>query len=344
MPNYNQVGDMIRGLLARNTGGVPLDVSDDVARAAMRGTTTSPSALYDASGRSLPEGVPGWPAGTGAFAAPGVPLDVSDDVVRAAMPDFSGVTRGPAMMPPDLSHASPLHLEMQAAKRRFDNMRYNRTPNLRNQDPQLTRIAGDDIRTTNAARQNQMASDEAFSLGARQLAAAGGGGLAVFGGANLAPDLGSSTADLAEESRPVPSVEATPDEAPAMPPPQARPAPPPQAMPAPSAAAGPPDYSFQARELMNKLNSMRRQAGGEVPEAPQMMAEINRLLGMSNQRRNAPDYQPAMPTDHHGQAQMLLQKLNAMRMEAGGEVPEAQQIMAEVRRHQAMGDQMRNAR
>ena len=106
----------------------------------------------------------------------------------------------------------------------------------------------------------------------------------------------------------------------------------------------PADYSFQARELMNKLNAMRRQAGGEIPEAPQMMAEINRLLGMSNQQRNAPGYQPAMPTDHHGQAQMLLQKLNAMRMEAGGEVPEAQQIMAAVRRLQAMGDQMRNAR
>ena len=343
MPNYNQVGDMIRGLLARNTGGVPLDVSDAVARAAMRGTTTSPSALYDASGRSLPEGVPGWPAGTGAFASPGVPLDVSDDVVRAAMPDFSGVTRGPALMPPDLSHASPLHLDMQAAKRRYDNMRYNRTPNLRNQDPQLTRIAGDDIRTTNAARQNQMTGDAEFSQGARNLAGAGAGGLAVLGAANLMPgDLSFSpddTAGLAEESRPVPSVEATPDEAPAMP--RAAPTTPEAAPPAPEMPA---DYSFQARELMDKLNAMRRQAGGEVPEAPQMMAEINRLFGMSNKQRNAPGYQPAMPTDHHGQAQMLLQKLNAMRMEAGGEVPEAQQIMAEVRRHQAMGDQMRNAR
>jgi hypothetical protein len=252
---------------------------------------------------------------------------------------------------------------MQAAKRRFDNMRYNRTPNLRNQDPQLTRIAGDGIRTTNAARQDGIASDEAFSLGARQLAGAGAGGLAVLGGANLMPgDLTfgpDDTAGLAEESRPVPSVEATPDEAPAMPPaapPATRPpampkeAPPapemPEAMPeqAPPAPEMPADYSFQARELMNQLNAMRRQAGGEIPEAPQMMAEINRLLGMSNQQRNAPGYQPTMPTDHHGQAQMLLQKLNAMRMEAGGEVPQAQQIMAEVRRHQAMGDQMRNAR
>jgi hypothetical protein len=144
------------------------------------------------------------------------------------------------------------------------------------------------------------------------------------------PVQGSSTADLAAESRPIPSVEPTPDEAPAM--------------PEPAAPEMPPDYSFQARELMNQLNAMRRQAGGEVPEAQQMIAEINRLLGMSNQQKNAPGYQPTMPTDYHGQAQVLIQKLNAMRMEAGGEVPQAQQIMDEVRRLQALGDQMRNAR
>ena len=340
MPNYNQVGDMIRGLLARNTGGVPLDVSDDVARAAMRGTNTSPNSLYDSSGRSLPEGVPGWPAGTEAFASPGVPLDVSDDVLRAAMPDFSGVTRGPALMPPDLSHASPLHLDMQAAKRRYDNMRYNRTPNLRNQDPQLTRIAGDDIRTTNAARQNQMTGDAEFSQGARNLTGAAGGGLAVLGGANLAPDLGSSTADLAEESRPVPSVEATPDEAPAMP--EAAPATP--SMPEAPAPEMPPDYSFQAREIEKQLNAMRMQARGEVPEAPQMMAEILRLRSLGNRQRNAPDYQPPMPTDYRGEAQRLIQKLNAMNSAIGGMSPETPKIMAEVRRLQALDDQMRNAR
>ena len=293
MPNYNQVGDMIRGLLARNTGGVP--------------------------------------------------LDVSDDVVRAAMPDFSGVTRGPAMMPPDLSHASPLHLEMQAAKRRYDNMRYNRTPNLRNQDPQLTRIAGDGTRTQNAARQNQMASDEAFSLGARQLVAAGGGGLAVFGAANMAPDMTfgpDDTAGLVEESRPAPSVEATPDEAPAMP--EAAPATP--SMPEAPAPEMPPDYSFQAREIEKQLNAMRMQARGEVPEAPQMMAEILRLRSLGNRQRNAPDYQPPMPTDYRGEAQRLIQKLNAMNSAIGGMSPETPKIMAEVRRLQALDDQMRNAR
>ena len=280
MPNYNQVGDMIRGLLARNTGGVPLDVSDDVA--------------------------------------------------RAAMPDFSGVTRGPAPMPPDLSPGSPLNLDLQGSQRRYDGLRYNRTPNLRNQDPQLTRIAGDGIRTQNAARQNQMASDEAFSLGARQLAAAGGGGLAVFGAANLAPDMTfgpDDTAGLAEESRPIPSVESTPDEAPAMPAPEM-----------------PPDYSFQAREIEKQLNAMRMQARGEVPEAPQMMAEILRLRSLGNRQRNAPDYQPPMPTDYRGEAQRLIQKLNAMNSAIGGMSPETPKIMAEVRRLQALDDQMRNAR
>jgi hypothetical protein len=106
----------------------------------------------------------------------------------------------------------------------------------------------------------------------------------------------------------------------------------------------PVDYSFQARELMGKLNAMRRAAGGEVPEAKQMMAEIDRLLGMSNEQRNSPSYKPAMPTDYHAEAQRLLQDLNARRMEAGGEVADTQKVMAEVRRLQAMGDQMRNAR
>lgn len=253
------------------------------------------------------------------------------DALRAAAPDFSGVTRGAPDLPPDLSYGSPLHQQLQKNQRSYNSLQNNQMPNLRNQNPEFARMAGDDIRTKNAARQQEMAADAEFSQGARRGAVAAAGGLGVAGLANLMPgDMtpgSDDTAALAEESRPIPIVESTPDEAPAM-----------------SAPEMPPDYSFQARELMNELNAKRRQAGGEIPEAPQMMAEINRLFGMSNKQRNAPGYQPAMPTDHHGQAQLLLQKLNAMRMEAGGEVPEAQQIMAEVRRHQAMGDQMRNAR
>jgi hypothetical protein len=117
-----------------------------------------------------------------------------------------------------------------------------------------------------------------------------------------------------------------------------------ESRPVPATVEGPPDYSYQARELINQLNAMRRQAGGEVPEARAMMAEINRLLDLSNKQKNAPGYEPPMPTDYHGEAQRLLQMLNARRMEVGGEVPETQEIMAEVRRLQALGDEQRNAR
>jgi len=155
-------------------------------------------------------------------------------------------------------------------------------------------------------------------------AAAGLGGIGVYSMMDGEPEdiqaLGdmtdtSGTEELAEESRPVPAT-----------------------------VEGPPDYSYQARELINQLNAMRRQAGGEVPEARAMMAEINRLLDLSNKQKNAPGYEPPMPTDYHGEAQRLLQMLNARRMEVGGEVPETQEIMAEVRRLQALGDEQRNAR
>jgi len=127
-------------------------------------------------------------------------------------------------------------------------------------------------------------------------------------------DSTDGTADLAEESRPAPKVEATP--------------------------VSPRD---QAQALIAQLNQMRRAAGGEVPEAQKMMAEINRLMAMSNQSRNAMTPQQAQGSkDPHIQAQALIAQLNQMRQKAGGEVPQAQQMMAEVRRLQAMGDQQRN--
>ena len=125
------------------------------------------------------------------------------------------------------------------------------------------------------------------------------------------------TADLAEESRPAPKVEASP-----------------------APEVSPRD---QAQALIAKLNKMRRDAGGEVPEAQQMMQEINRLMALSNQSRNAMTPKQAQGSkDPHIQAQALIAQLNQMRQQAGGEVPQAQQIMAEVRRLQAMGDQQRN--
>lgn len=128
-------------------------------------------------------------------------------------------------------------------------------------------------------------------------------------------DSTDGTADLVEESRPAPKVEAT--------------------------QVSPRD---QAQALIAQLNQMRRAAGGEVPEAAQMMQEINRLMAMSNQSRNAMTPQQAQgSSDPHIQAQALIAQLNQMRQKAGGEVPQAQQIMAEVRRLQSLGDQQRNA-
>jgi len=112
-------------------------------------------------------------------------------------------------------------------------------------------------------------------------------------------------------------------------------------------AAGPRE---QAQALIAKLNKMRMDAGGEVPEAPQMMAQINQLLAQANQQVNARTPQQAQsvanqnPSDPHAQAAALIAQLNEMRRQAGREVPQAPQIMAEVRRLQALGDQQRNAK
>lgn len=128
----------------------------------------------------------------------------------------------------------------------------------------------------------------------------------------------SGTAELHAEQSPPPSVETPPE---------------------PTAEM----YFSQARELIDRLNQMRRDAGGEVPEAPQIMAQVKRLQAMGDQLRNAPDYRPSDSGDPHQQAQMLIQDLNARRRQAGGEVPDAQRVMAEVRRLQAMGDQQKNS-
>lgn len=110
------------------------------------------------------------------------------------------------------------------------------------------------------------------------------------------------------------------------------------------------DPRQQAEILIGELNARRQKAGREIPEAPQMMAQINALLAKSNEMRNSRSPRAAAkvansnPQDPHAKAQSLIAQLNEMRQRAGGEVPQAQQIMAEVRRLQAQGDEMRNAR
>lgn len=160
-------------------------------------------------------------------------------------------------------------------------------------------------------------------------AAAAGGGLYVATQRDDdEPALTSTagTADLKAETSPPPAV-ATEEE-----PPVSEPAAP---------AMGPRE---RAHAMIKQLNDMRRAAGGEVPQAKAMMAEINRLLAESNQQRNAPGFDPQPRTDPHNQALRLTQELNDMRRRAGGEVPQAQAMMREIARLNAMGDEMVNNR
>lgn len=167
-----------------------------------------------------------------------------------------------------------------------------------------------------------------FPAGKAAAAAAGGAvGIGLMTRGRLeddAPAVASGgEADLAEEARPAPAVQAEPE-------------------------AEPVDYSLQARELINKLNAMRRAAGGEVPEARQMMQEINRLIELGNEQRRAPSYShpktdPAR--DPYQQARNLIAQVNNMyRQGYTPNSPEVQRVMQEVRRLQAEGDAIRNRR
>jgi hypothetical protein len=366
---FDEAVSGIRWLLGKNPGGIPLDVSDDVAKASIGGapryttdidlpTGREPS-LEGLGGIETPsvDGMVDWRGVRNAVESDGFPQNYVDnwpihnavsgeqarlspsaqrrlDSARGTGPaDFSGIDAGPLDDAPDFELGSPLWHQMDKGWKSHDNLRRNRTPNLRNQDPQLARIAGDDIRTRDAASRAVRSADAERAAGLREgltdaatVAALVGGaaGLSSMYPSGDSPAQGditdtSGTADLAAESGAPPSVTAV------------------------SSPDDPPDYSYQARQLIEKLNAMRRAAGGEVPEAESITEEVHRLLDMSNKQKSAPGYTPPMPTDYRGEAQRLLQKLNADRMDAGGEVPQTQSVMAEVRRLQELGDRMRNA-
>lgn len=332
--------DLIRRLTGRPQRGVPMDVADDAGRAVVGGRPAAAGDLVDVRGRPVEiDAESGWPHGVESWAASPSPrtryVDTTPEFaaqLRSAVeggPVLSGIDVGPLDSAPDFELGSPLWHQLDKGWRANDNLRRNRTPNLRNQNPELARVAGAELRARDSGAAQVRSADaeraRALREGAGELAAAAAAaGLPFLLSSDSAPTKGdltdtSGTADLAEESRPVPKVEPTAGE------------------------DAPPDYSYQARQLMNQLNALRRKAGGEVPESRAMMAEVNRLLSMSNNQRNAPEYKPAMPTDHHGEAQRLIQDLNARRAAEGGEVPDAPQVMAKVRQLQAMGDRMRNA-
>lgn len=307
MGRIDDTASAIRWLIGKNPAGVPLDVADDVARAAMRAPNTRTVDVTPEYAAQLRAAVDGDPV-------------------------LSNIDVGPLDDAPDFELGSPLWHQLDKGWRANDNLLRNRTPNLRNQNPDFARIAGQELRSRNADALDVRNADAERAAGLREgltdaavvagLVGAGAGISSLYpsGETPARGDLAdtSGTADLADESSPAPRVAAAlPDE--------------------------PEDYSYQARQLMSQLNAMRRKAGGEIPESRAMMTEIDRLLGLANKQKNSPDYKAPMPTDYHGEAQRLLQKLNADRMEAGGEVPHTQDVMAEVRRLQALGDRMRNA-
>lgn len=143
-------------------------------------------------------------------------------------------------------------------------------------------------------------------------------------GGDSAIDSTDGAADLAAETSPPPAMETQEDPMDA-----------------------PVDYSVEARKIIDDLNTRRRAAGGEVPEAREMMAEANRLLALGNKTRRATF--AAAPQDdasrYFQQAQGMIDQVNQMyRQGMTPNSPEVRQVMSEVRRLQQMGDSLRNRR
>jgi hypothetical protein len=344
MPNYaDDVADGIRRLLANS--GVVLP-PPGAARAAGNAATVTidPAIAARAARQSAPDfsNVQGIPDVVLPFTDPSVAARLDGAVPPAA---------------PNMDLGTPLFDQMHKSAGAFDNTLKGRTANLRNQP--FAKPAQAAIQEANARASKMRAGMQASAERGEVMKDVGAmGGMVAGAGA-----LGAGALALTSNGT-APKMPAAPA-APPTPPPPAAPAKKPvdplfedkgdltntggtaelanEARPAPAVATST-DPRAQAQELIAKLNKMRRDAGGEVPEAQQMMQEINRLMALSNQSRNAMTPQQAQGSkDPHIQAQALIAQLNQMRQQAGGEVPQAQQIMAEVRRLQAMGDQQRNA-
>jgi hypothetical protein len=344
MPGLNSIDDLIRRLGGGmpSAGRVDAQLSPDVARS-LDGMTSAPYlrgervVFVDPAGNAratsyLDELAAGRRAWYERFGFDPQSVNPAESVGSVARRMDAGAPQAP-----DMSIEGDLFGDMYKSAGAYDNLRKGRTTNLRNSGGDLARIAGENIRRADdAARQAQITGKLQDDL---QKAAVGGaliggaGGLAYMATPGTAPKMPAASADdaisdpadnaaLADETSPAPAVPATPD------------------VPEPSAPK--PDYSYQARVLTNQLNAMRKKAGGEVPEAPAMQKEIQRLLDMANAERNAPGYEETLPADYHAQARLLLKQLNDMRSQAGGEVPQAREIMAEVQRLQALGDAQRN--
>lgn len=274
--------------------------------------------------------------------------------------DLDSLDVPPVAAEPDFALDSPLFRDMYKADMAYDNLRKGRTRNLRNAGGELAAIAQDNIRTA-AQRSNTSGSRLAP---AAAVAGAGAGLGLMLAPKNLGLTESGNPADLRDEPESASDILSRP-EVPMVPQEDIR-------IPKktfyemdgrpfdesvrggrPEAelmqpVAAPADYSMQAREVINKLNAMRRSAGGEVREAPAMMREINRLMELGNRQRNQPGYQiPASDParDQYQQAKTLIARVNDMyRAGYTPNSPEVQRVMADVRRLHAEGDAIRNRR
>jgi len=326
--NYaDEVLESIRGLM-RNSGVV---LPPPGAARAAGSVAIDPAIAARAARQAAPDfsNVQGIPDAVLPFTDPSV----------AARLDGAMPTAGPSM---DLG--TPLFDQMSKSAGAFDNTLRGRTANLRNQPfakPAQAAIkdANDQASRMRAAmaasaERGEVMKDVGTIGGMAAGAGALGAGAIALTSQGSAPqtqaapkkpvdplfeDKGAltstgGTAELANEARPAPAVAASTDP------------------------------REQAQALIAQLNAGHR-AGTITPaQDQQMRAEIDRLLALSNQKRNAMTSQQAQgSSDPHMQAQALIAQLNEMRQKAGGEVPQAGQMMAEIRRLQALGDQRRNA-
>jgi hypothetical protein len=173
---------------------------------------------------------------------------------------------------------------------------------------------------------------------AERLPPAVAGGLATALGVRFALEPGSlgdseTMAAEPEPYRPVPNVMRPPRTTADL---AAEQNPPPSVM---TEGLGPRE---QAHALQRKLNDMRAEAGGEVPEAVSMKREIQRLFDMSDSQTNAAARQGVAPAgvDPLSQARGILADLNA------GRIPPAQRgrAQAEMQRLYREADAQANAR
>jgi hypothetical protein len=280
--------------------------------------------------------------------------------------------QAPPPAPVDMDLGSDLWSQMSQASNRNQAVLSGKQNNLRNnpfapiaQDALQMQQAYPAVRAQQAAQSGQTGRDLALMGGGVAAAGVAGAGAYMVGQQAMKPGVQAvppaappppagltntgGTADLVAESRPAPVVDSSGvDESGFADTFKSQY----NAREQKRAAGGQGGYDprQQAEMLIGELNSRRQKAGREIPEAPQMMAQINALLAKSNEMRNsrspqaAAKFAGANPQDPHAQAQSLIAQLNEMRSRAGGEVPQAPQMMAEVRRLQAQGDEMRNAR